>query len=140
MLITVQYPEVYPGLVYQPEVGNWIDLYAAEEYHYKAGDSFRINLGVAIKLPPGHEALMVPRSSTFSKYGLIQTNSIGVIDNAYCGKDDIWQMPVLAMRDGFVPKYARVCQFKVVPSMSNVEIVPGDLPAVSRGGFGSTGT
>ena len=78
--------------------GDWIDLRAAETVELKAGDFKIISLGVSMKLPEGYEAHIVPRSSTFKKWGILQTNHMGVIDNSYSGDNDIWGMPVLAMR------------------------------------------
>ena len=93
-----------------------------------------------MKLPDGYEAWIVPRSSTFKKYHIIQTNGIGIIDNSYCGDNDEWKMPVLAMRDTFIPKGTRICQFRVIKSMKYPrwkEVTT--LETESRGGFGSTG-
>lgn len=121
--------------------GDWIDLRCAEDTELKAGDFTLIPLGVAMQLPKGYEALIAPRSSTFKKYGIIQTNSIGVVDGSYCGNHDEWKMPVYAIRDTFIPKNDRICQFRIVKNQPLVEIEQVEqLYNQDRGGFGSTGT
>lgn len=124
----------------QKENSDWIDLRSAEDVELKAGDFKLISLGVSMKLPPAHEAHVVPRSSTFKNWGIIQTNGIGVIDNSYSGDKDVWMMPVLATRDTTISKNDRVCQFRLfsnqgVISLDKVEF----LSENSRNGFGSTG-
>lgn len=91
-----------------------------------------------MKLPDGYEAQLVPRSSTFKKYGVIQTNGIGIIDNSYAGIDDIWGMPLYALKDGVINAYDRIAQFRIVPVMGNVTFTNGPM-GDNRGGFGSTG-
>jgi dUTP pyrophosphatase len=86
-------------LTYIDGKSDWIDLRASEEVSLKAGEFCLIPLGVAMELPEGYEAHVVPRSSTFKNYGIIQTNSCGIIDGTYCGDDDMWRMPVYAVRD-----------------------------------------
>lgn len=120
--------------------GDWIDLRAAETVELKAGDFKIISLGVSMKLPEGYEAHIVPRSSTFKKWGILQTNHMGVIDNSYSGDNDIWGMPVLAMRDTVIKGNDRICQFRIVKRMEQVEIEEVEhLEGANRGGFGSTG-
>ena len=120
--------------------GAWIDLRAVEDYEYKAGDTLMIDLGVNIKLPEGNEGLLVVRSSTFKKYGIIQTNAIGIIEDNYCGNDDIWMLPVYALRDGKIKKGDRVCQFRVHKVMDDVNFtIVDDMGVPNRGGLGSTG-
>ncbi len=120
--------------------GDWIDLRAAETVELKAGDFKIISLGVSMKLPEGYEAHIVPRSSTFKKWGILQTNHMGVIDNSYSGDNDIWGMPVLAMRDTVIKKNDRICQFRIVKRMEQVEMEEVEhLEGADRGGFGSTG-
>ena len=120
--------------------GDWIDLRAAETVELKAGDFKIISLGVSMKLPEGYEAHIVPRSSTFKKWGILQTNHIGVIDNSYSGDNDIWGMPVLAMRDTVIHKNDRICQFRIVKKMDDLQFNEVDhLEGTDRGGFGSTG-
>lgn len=119
---------------------NWIDLYSAENVTLQKGEYRAIKLGVGMILPEGHEAHIVPRSSTFKNYGIIQTNHMGVIDNSYCGENDQWHMPVYATRPTFIAKGDRICQFRIVESMPRVKIETVDhLKAESRGGLGSTG-
>lgn len=122
------------------DVGDWIDLRAAENIELKTGDFRLIPLGVAIQLPAGYEAHIVPRSSTFKNYGIIQTNSIGIIDESYCGDNDQWMMPVYATRDVVINKNNRICQFRIMKKMPEVEFVTVEnLGNSNRGGFGSTG-
>lgn len=120
--------------------GDWIDLRAAETVELKAGEFKIISLGISMKLPEGYEAHIVPRSSTFKKWGILQTNHMGVIDNSYSGDNDIWGMPVLAMRDTVIQENDRICQFRIVKRMEQVEMEQVDhLEGADRGGFGSTG-
>lgn len=110
-------------------------------FRYKAGDFILINLGVAMELPEGYEANIVPRSSTFKTYTTLQTNSFGVIDESYKGDNDIWFMPVLAVKDGFIIKNERVCQFRINKKMPDVTFNEVEfLNNNNRGGFGSTKT
>lgn len=121
--------------------GDWIDLRTAEEVFLDAGEFKLISLGVSMKLPEGYEAHIVPRSSTFIKHGVLQTNHMGVIDNSYSGENDIWRFPALAMRQTHIPKNTRICQFRIVPKMQGVCFDEVDhLDGPDRGGFGSTGT
>ena len=97
-------------------------------------------LGVAIALPAGYEAHIAPRSSTFKNYGILQTNSVGVVDCSYCGDGDEWKMPVYATRDVTIEKYARVCQFRIVENQPRLHFLRVEhLADTDRGGFGSTG-
>lgn len=121
-------------------VGDWIDLRAAQDVELKAGEAMLIPLGVAMKLPNGYEAHVVPRSSMFKKYGIIQTNSMGVIDNSYSGNEDQWYFPAYALRDTVIHKNDRICQFRILARMEDVNIIEvEELDSVNRGGFGSTG-
>lgn len=121
-------------------VGDWIDLRAAETVAMNKGDFKLISLGISMKLPEGYEAHVVPRSSTFKKWGVLQTNSTGIIDNSYSGTNDIWRFPALAMRDTVINKNDRICQFRIVKRQPTVEFEEVDtLDSVDRGGFGSTG-
>lgn len=121
-------------------VGDWIDLRATETVLLHKGDFALISLGVSMKLPDGYEAHVVPRSSTFKKWGVLQTNSMGIIDNSYSGTNDIWRFPALAVRDTVINKNDRICQFRIVKRQPTVEFEEMDtLDAVDRGGFGSTG-
>ena len=121
-------------------IGDWIDLRAAETVLLHKGDFALISLGVSMKLPDGYEAHVVPRSSTFKKWGVLQANSMGIIDNSYSGTNDIWRFPALAVRDTVINKNDRICQFRIVKRQPTVEFEEMDtLDAVDRGGFGSTG-
>ena len=120
---------------------DWIDLRAAEEVELKAGEFKLIHLGVAMQLPEGYEAHIVPRSSTFKKRGIIQTNHCGIVDNSYCGPNDWWRMPVFALRDTKIEVNDRICQFRIQknqPTLVFNEVE--EMEANNRGGFGSTGT
>lgn len=122
-------------------IGDWIDLRAAEDVVLKKGEFKIISLGVSMKLPEGYEAHIVPRSSTFKKWGIKQTNCMGVIDNSYSGNNDIWGMPVLAERDTEIKTNERICQFRIVKKQPEIEFIEVDhLDGADRGGFGSTGT
>lgn len=120
--------------------GDWLDLRIAEDVDIKAGEFKLIPLGVAIMLPKGYEALIIPRSSTFKKYGIIQANSVGLIDESYCGNNDEWHFPAFATRDIKIPKNTRICQFRIIEHQPPLilEEVP-ELSSTDRGGFGSTG-
>ena len=123
---------------------DWIDMRASEEVELKAGEFKLIPLGVAMQIPAGYEAHLVPRSSTFKTWGLIQTNSIGVIDESY-GKHsckDHWMVPVYATRDTVVEVNDRICQFRIQkhqPEITFEELEVGQLDGEAREGFGSTG-
>ena len=119
---------------------DWIDLRAAEDVSLKQGEFRLIPLGVAVELPKGYEAHVVPRSSTFKNFGVIQTNSCGVIDETYCGDNDQWFMPVLAMRDTEIHTNDRICQFRIFEHQPALEFEETDrLEGKDRGGLGSTG-
>ena len=120
--------------------GDWIDLRAAQKVELKAGEFKLIPLGVAIALPKGFEAHIVPRSSTFKNWGIIQTNHVGLIDNSYCGDNDIWHFPALATRSVVIPKDTRICQFRIQKKMESCTFTTVEhLGNTDRGGFGSTG-
>lgn len=122
------------------EKGDWIDLRAAEDVELKAGEFKIISLGVSMKLPDGYEANIVPRSSTFKHWGILQTNSMGVIDNSYSGDNDIWGFPAYATRDVLIEKNSRICQFRIQKKMENVTLTTvNKLEGADRGGFGSSG-
>lgn len=119
---------------------DWIDLRASEEVELKAGEYKMIPLGVAMELPDGYEAHIAPRSSTFKNWGLLQTNSVGVVDGSYCGDNDMWRMPVYATRDTVIHVNDRVAQFRIMKNQPRIifEKVKS-LGHADRGGFGSTG-
>lgn len=115
-------------------------MHTAVDVAMNAGDFKIIPLGVAIKLPENYEALVVPRSSTFKRYGIIMTNSIGVIDEAYCGNNDEWGFPVYATRACYISKNTRICQFRIIEHQPLVHLkIVENLTGKDRGGFGSTG-
>ena len=119
---------------------DWIDLRASETVELKAGDFKLIPLGVAMELPPGYEAHVVPRSSTFKTYGILQTNSCGVIDGSYCGDQDMWKMPVYATRDTTIQKGDRICQFRIMENQPEIVFQETEfLENTDRGRFGTTG-
>ena len=127
-------------LCYVAGKSDWIDLHAAEDVTLKAGEFRLIPLGVAIALPEGYEAHIVPRSSTFKNYGILQTNSMGVVDCSYCGDNDQWRMPVYATRDVTIEKNARICQFRIMKNQPELRFIQVEqLDGADRGGFGSTG-
>lgn len=122
------------------EKGDWIDLRSAIDISLKKGDFALIPLGVGMVLPDGYEAHIVPRSSTFKNWKIIQTNSVGIIDNSYSGENDQWMMPVYAVEVTEIKKNDRICQFRILEKMPALEIQEVEhLNDVSRGGFGSTG-
>ena len=119
---------------------DWIDLRCAKRTELKAGDFALIPLGVAMELPEGYEAHVVPRSSTFKTWGILQANSMGVIDHSYCGDNDQWRMPVYATRDTIIELGDRICQFRIVENQPKLEFLECEhLSGPDRGGFGSTG-
>lgn len=123
------------------EKGDWIDLRAAKDVDMTAGDYYLIPLGISMKLPEGYEAHVVPRSSTFKKWGIIQANHMGIIDNSYSGDEDQWHFPAIALRTTHIHKNDRICQFRLVKNQEPIEFIETDhLDEVNRGGFGSTGT
>ena len=122
------------------KVGDWIDLRAAENIKLNIGDFKLISLGISMKLPEGYEAHVVPRSSTFKTWGIIQTNGMGVIDNSCSGTNDIWKFPAYAIRDTEIKVNDRLCQFRIVRKQPKVEFIKvHKLEEIDRGGFGSTG-
>lgn len=119
---------------------DWIDLKSARDYELKQFDFQLIELGFALELPKGYEAHIVPRSSTYKNFGIIQTNSMGVIDNSYCGDTDYWKLPALAMRDTVIKKGDRICQFRIMEKMKDIQVeIVDTLGNENRGGFGTTG-
>ena len=127
-------------LCYIDGKSDWIDLRAAETIELKAGEFKLIPLGIAMELPRGYEAHVVPRSSTFKNFGIIQTNSQGVIDESYCGPNDQWYMPAYALRDTVINTNDRICQFRIMEHQPKIEFVTSSLTNNSdRNGIGSTG-
>lgn len=123
------------------EKGDFIDLRAAETIELMPMEFRLISLGVSMQLPEGYHAELVPRSSTFKKYKILQTNSIGIIDNSYCGDNDIWKLPALAVSHTVITKGDRIAQFRIVKNSEPVRFEKVDtLGNADRGGFGSSGT
>ncbi|WP_075720501.1 dUTP diphosphatase [Roseburia sp. 499] len=134
------FTEEIDKLTYIDGKSDWIDLRASETVELKAGEFKLIPLGVAMELPAGYEAHVVPRSSTFKNYGVLQVNSCGIIDGSYCGDEDMWRMPVYATRDTVIQKNDRICQFRIVENQPKIEFQQvASLKNENRGGFGSTG-
>jgi dUTP pyrophosphatase len=128
-------------LCYVDGKSDWIDLRAAETVELKAGEFKLIPLGVAMQLPVGYEAHVVPRSSTFKNFGIIQTNSQGVIDETYCGANDQWFFPAYALRDTVINANDRICQFRIMEHQPKLVFIFDSLEGnTDRGGHGSTGT
>lgn len=126
------------------DAGEWIDLYTAEDADMKAGDFKLISLGVAMDIGKDYEANIIPRSSTYMKWGIIQSNHFGEIDSSYNGDNDIWKFGAIALRDTFIPAGTRICQFRLNKTMKSefgqIEFEPVlTLGNADRGGFGSTG-
>lgn len=127
-------------LDYIDEKSDWIDLRAAKDISLSKGGFYLIPLGVAMEIPKGYEAHIVPRSSTFKNYGIIQTNGIGIIDNSYSGDNDQWFMPVYATRDEYIIENSRIAQFRIFENQPMIIFDEVDhLNDKDRGGFGSTG-
>lgn len=121
-------------------VGDWIDLRAAQEVHMTAKEYKAIPLGVSMELPKGYEAIVAPRSSTYKKYGVLLANSIGIIDESYCGDDDQWMFLAYATKDTVILKNERICQFRIIKHQPEIEFEEVEtLNNESRGGIGSTG-
>ncbi len=139
--IKIQYlDETIEKLCYIDGKSDWIDLRAAEDVKLKAGEFKLIPLGVAMQLPKGYEAHIVPRSSTYKNFGIIQTNHCGIVDESYCGPNDWWYMPAYALRDTKIAKNDRICQFRIEkhqPELMFEEV--SLLDHEDRGGIGSTG-
>lgn len=124
------------------EQGDWIDLRAAEDVTLKFLESKVISLGVSMELPDEYEAHVAPRSSTFKNFGIIMTNGIGIIDNSYCGNDDIWMISALCLKQEgtVIHKGDRICQFRIMKKQPELRFLEVDnLNGKNRGGFGSTG-
>ncbi len=134
------YDDSMERLDYIENKSDWIDLRVSEDVVMKKGEFRLIPLGVAMELPEGYEALVVPRSSTFRNFGIIQANSCGVIDESYCGDNDEWRFPAFAVRDTQIHRGDRICQFRIIehqPKINFVEVTT--LDNEDRGGFGTTG-
>ena len=138
--IKIKYLDETQTRINKIENGDWIDLRAADDVEISKCSFKLIPLGVAMELPSGYEAHVVPRSSTFKNFGIIETNSMGVIDESYKGDDDFWFFPAYALRDTVINKGERICQFRIMEKMPEVELVEVEhLGNKNRGGHGSTG-
>ena len=139
--ITIKYfTDKIEKLTYIDGKSDWIDLRAAEDVALKAGEFKLIPLGVAMKLPQGYEAHVVPRSSTFKNFGIIQTNHCGIIDESYCGDNDPWYFPAYALRDTEIHVNDRICQFRIMEHQPTIQFEETEkLTGADRGGIGSTG-
>ena len=139
--ITIKYfTDKIEKLTYIDGKSDWIDLRAAEDVALKAGEFKLIPLGVAMKLPQGYEAHVVPRSSTFKNFGIIQTNHCGIIDESYCGDNDQWYFPAYALRDTEIHVNDRICQFRIMEHQPTIQFEETEkLTGADRGGIGSTG-
>lgn len=139
--ITIKYfTDKIEKLTYIDGKSDWIDLRAAEDVALKAGEFKLIPLGVAMKLPQGYEAHVVPRSSTFKNFGIIQTNHFGIIDEFYCGDNDQWYFPAYALRDTEIHVNDRICQFRIMEHQPTIQFEETEkLTGADRGGIGSTG-
>lgn len=127
-------------LTYIDGKSDWIDLRAAEDVVLQKGEFKLIPLGVAMELPKGYEAHIVPRSSTFKNFGIIQTNHQGVVDGSYCGDNDQWYMPAYALRDTEIHVNDRICQFRIMKNQPAIVFDEVEhLDHEDRGGIGSTG-
>ena len=128
------------GTIKQVPDSAWIDLRAAETVEMEPGEFRIISLGISVEIPPGFEAHIAPRSSTFKHFGVLQVNGVGVVESSYCGEDDVWGFPALAMRKTIIHEGDRICQFRIMREMGPLDIETVDsLSNKSRGGFGSTG-
>ena len=141
MVLKIKYHNKSIDKIQKTEKGDWIDLRAAETVELKAGEFKLIPLGVAMALPKGYEAHVVPRSSTFKNFGVIQTNNMGIIDESYCGPNDQWFFPAKAERDTVIHVNDRICQFRIMEHQPKIEFCESNLENnADRGGHGSTGT
>ena len=138
--IKIKYHDPELIKIAQVEGGDFIDLRAAENVTLKRGDFKLISLGISFELPKGYEAIIVPRSSTFKNFGIIQPNSPACIDESYCGDNDIIKYPAYALRDSEIHKNDRICQFRIQKHQPKINFEEVEtLGNEARGGFGSTG-
>lgn len=132
--------------------GNWIDVYANDDIFVSVGERAMIPLGFALELPKGWEGHLVPRSSTFKTWGIIQTNHVGVVDDTYIGDNDQWHMPVYCLQNKekivfqgdeggvWINKGDKIGQFRIMEVMPDIEFEEVDsFGNEDRGGFGTTG-
>lgn len=122
------------------DVGDWIDLRAGKDIELEYFQYAQIPLGVCMQIPHGYTAIIAPRSSTFKKWGILQANSVGVIDESYCGDNDEWCLPVIALRKTKIHKNDRICQFRLIKKTEHIDFTRvRRLGNTDRGGLGSTG-
>lgn len=127
-------------LTYIDGKSDWIDLSSAEDVKMEAGEFKLIPLGIAMQLPHGYEAHMIPRSSTYKNFGIIQANHMGLIDESYCGDNDQWLFPAIATRDTTIHAGDRICQFRIMEHQPQLIFTRVEtLGNNNRGGIGSTG-
>ena len=140
MEIKIKYHDPELPKLHAIDNGDWIDMYASETVTMNPGDFHIIPLGVSMKLPDGYEAHLAPRSSTFKKWGILMVNSVGVVDNSYCGEGDVWGFAALAVRPTTIHKGDRIAQFRILKKMGPIDFLEVDhMTDNDRGGFGSTG-
>lgn len=139
--INIKYlTDIIDKLTYINGKSDWIDLRAAETVDMEPMEFKLIPLGIAMQLPAGYEAHVIPRSSTFKNFGIIQANSMGLIDESYCGDNDQWYFPAIALRKTTIRTNDRICQFRIMKHQPQIEFREvDDLNNESRGGIGSTG-
>lgn len=139
--IDIQYKDETIHRLQKIEQGDWIDLTAAEDVVIPSMTFKLIELGIAMKLPDDYEAHIVPRSSTFKNWHIIQTNHMGVIDNSYSGPNDWWKFPAfnLGTTETVIHKGDRICQFRIIKRQPALFFYETTLKGKDRGGFGSTG-
>lgn len=143
MEIKIKYLREIPKLKYigGEQKSNWIDLYCGQDVRLVKGELRAIPLGVAMQLPEGYEAIVAPRSSTIKNYKILMANSIGIIDESYCGDRDEWLFPAYATEDTFIPARTRIAQFRIIEHQPKIDFKTVDkLGNAERGGYGSTGT
>ncbi len=143
MEIKIKYQSADMPKIEKISQSDWIDLRAAETVTMSNGEFRVISLGISMELPDGYEAHVAPRSSTFSKWGVIQANGLGIIDNSYKGNNDIWRFPAICLKETgtTIHKGDRICQFRIVKKQPEIEFIEvSDLNNENRGGFGSTGS
>lgn len=144
MDIKIKYFNADPIKLVDIEEGDWIDIPLPQSLNLLGDPEKKVPLGIAMQLPKGYEAHVIPRSSTFKNWGLIQSNHLGVVDNSYNGPNDQWFWPCYVLtnrtRHNFVPKGTRLCQFRIIKKQPKITFTESDLEQnEDRGGHGSTG-
>lgn len=140
MQIKIKYHDPEIAKLGLEQRGDWIDLRAAEDVTIAPGGFRIISLGVSMKLPNGYEAHLAPRSSTYKNWGILMTNSVGVVDEGYCGDTDVWGFSAYAPHGAEIHKGDRIAQFRIIKKMEPIKFIEVDtMEDMPRGGFGSTG-